>query len=88
MLADNDIISGGTVTRGIDDYHRGDHFWLMRIACELRFGNIPDGVRFKFTMRDNRAMTGRVALGRLFLDDGRYMKPANNGTWEWGKVVR
>ena len=79
---------GATVTRGVGDYHRGDHFWMNRLAFEICFENIPDGVRFRFETSTGAVIEGKVALGRLFLDDGRYMKVRNNGAWKWGKIVR
>jgi hypothetical protein len=83
-----DRFYGGTVTQGVDDYHRGDHFWIKRIAFEMYFGNIPDGVRFRFETSTGAIINGRIALGRLFLDDGRYMKVQKGGAWKWGKIAR
>jgi len=80
-------VGGATVTQGVDDYHRGDHFTLTRIAFEMYFQNVPDGVRLDVDTPGG-TMKGKVALGRLFLSDGRYMKPNKNGTWKWGKIAR
>ena len=88
LLNKIDRFYGGTVTQGVDDYHCGDHFWINRIAFELAFGNIPDGVRFRFETSTHREIEGKVVLGRLFLDDGRYMKVRKSGAWKWGKIAR
>jgi len=78
---------GAVVTQGVDDYHRGDHFHLTRLAFELHFQNIPDGVRLNVCVPEGVA-AGRVILGTLHLSDGRFMAPKKNGTWEWRRIAR
>ena len=80
---------GATVIRGAEDYHRGDHFSLMRLAYEFKFGNVPDGVCFDIAISPDKAIGAEIILGTLHREDGWFMKVGGRGNmWKWRTIAR